>query len=109
MKRIILIAVTLMVVGGCVTIQDHYGSGPVELSQKVKTGFEKYKALKKPTFFAISTDGRTYGYSMCKGDNCSPDWEYPIDIAKFSCEKNSNGVPCKIYARGIKVVWKNYN
>ena len=96
MKHLGLIITLLLT--GCVTVNDNYGSGPIELAPRIVAMLEKYKALKNPSFFAVSTDGQSGGYSYCKVKDCAGDWEFEINLAKLSCENKSYGVPCRIYS-----------
>lgn len=105
-KTIGLVLLGGLLLAGCKTTSDYYGKGPVNLSSRLTAGFEKYKSGGGPEFFAVSQDGRTYGWSYCSGGigNCRGGG-IPGFMAVNACERGSKGVPCKIFARGKQVVW----
>ena len=72
LKKIKLLMMANIVVGlsACVT---NTGSGPITLSSNVLRGYEQYKKLQWPSYFAVSEDGKTYGYSYCPEGDCAPD------------------------------------
>jgi hypothetical protein len=85
------------------TTADYYGQGPINLSPVILAGFEKYKKSAGAGAFAISDNGRTYGYSFCSNySNCSGN---EVTVALDSCESNSRGRLCWVYAVGKQVVW----
>jgi hypothetical protein len=105
-KRLLPVLV-LSGLAGCVAVSTHYGSGPIRLAPSVKQHYERYMQFEDPRFFAVSIDGKSYGYSLCRpGRNCG-DFQKGVDLAVFGCLKRSQGVPCKIFGRAKQVVWKN--
>lgn len=86
---------------GCVVNED-FGRGPITLSSKSTANFETYKKLPRPMFFAISTDGNTSFGLYCKDLNCGAQGAAQT-LAE--CEARSSGVPCKIFANNLSVVW----
>ena len=104
----LILLVLPFILMSCVPIENKYGVGKINLSSAVLDGFAKYKELQDPSYFAVSEDGQRYGYSYCKKPPCSTDWEYTQNIAIYSCEKNSYGSPCRIYASGTTIVWRQY-
>lgn len=80
------------------------GEGPIELSPAVQEGFTDFQRANEPLYFAISTDGETYGYITCT----SPAPCNPADArgtALQLCEQAANGVSCRIYADWTGVLW----
>ena len=91
---------------GCKTAADFYGKGPIRLSSNVEKGFERYKGGAGPEYFAISEDGKKYGWSFCRaGPGYCSGGGLPETIALQSCERYAK-YPCKIYAKGKVVVWQ---
>lgn len=105
MRISILFTFGILFLAGCQTAGQGVGSGPITLSSDVKIGFQNYLAREDGSYFAVSTDGKVYGYSYCPHGayNCS---ESGGTIALRTCQNGSRGVPCKIYAIDDKVVWK---
>lgn len=105
--KIIAALIVSMVLVGCKSVTDLYGEGPITMTPRINAAFEKYKLGPGPEYFAVSQDGRTYGWSYCVAgiDSCRGGG-LPGMIAIKACERGSNGVPCKIYARSNWVVWK---
>ena len=100
-QKILIMMIAGLVLAGCKTTSDLYGTGPINLSPSVQGGFEKYQRAPAPGFFAVSPNGRSYGYSYCSSGSCQPTL---AQIAIDSCNKKSKE-PCKIYAREKFVVW----
>ncbi len=101
--KILMIVLVGSVVAGCQTAQDRFGKGPLTITKSVQNGFEKYKGVPGGSYFAISLDGRRYGYSYCAAgpDACHSS---PGSLAVNVCQRGSSS-PCKVYARGHFVVW----
>lgn len=89
----------------CQATHPNAGSGTVELTRRVEAHFQSYLANSNGEYFAISTDGRHYGYSVCHEGrfNCT---ESGGTVALRSCKHSSGDVPCKIFAIGETVVWE---
>lgn len=92
-----------LVLAGCQlkTVSDYYGTGPLQMSSRVSAGYEAYKKRPGPWFFAVSQDGRDYGYTYCAEGTCQ---DTIAQMAINSCNKRAT-VECKIYARRTSVVW----
>lgn len=96
----------LAFLAGCAGIEDdRIGSGPITLSPRTQAAFEEYLNVDEPLVFAVTADGRTWGYSLCELWECQLMKEETIAI-EF-CRKGSDGKPCYIYAMGTKIVWRN--
>lgn len=104
--KILVVLLVGGVLAGCQSVTDFYGKGPLNVTSRIQAGFEKYKSGPGPEYFAVAQDGSSYGWSYCVGgiDNCRGGG-LPGSIAINACERNSNGVPCRIYARSRRVVW----
>ena len=85
-------------IGGCSV----GGSEPILISKRVEQGFEKYKKLQNPGHFAVSENGRYYGYSYCSDTKCRKGGQ---SIALRSCKRSAGTIPCKIFASGTRIVW----
>lgn len=109
MKRLLSVVIfTFAFTSACQTTQDHTGSGPIELQGAAKRGFSEYLDKLHPTIFAVTIDGASnFGYLFCRaGPKCSEQNKiYPRVIEL--CEKRSQGLPCKVYAVGQKIVWED--
>lgn len=97
--------VALFILTGCQTTNPDHGSGFIYLSPVVEVVFQTYLADDRGRYFAVSTDGQNFGYSICTWGafNCE---ETGGNLALRGCHSRSDGVPCKIYAEGKKVVWQ---
>ena len=104
-RKILITMLVGLVLVGCKTASDSFGQGPINISSNIVASFEKYKSGPGPSYFAISEDGRRAGWSYCTAgpDGCMGGG-LPFSIAINACQRNSD-IPCKIYARGTKVVW----
>ncbi len=92
----------VLLVAGCSLTDPYVGTGPITLSPAAQAGFAHYQALKSPSHFAIAADGHTYGYSYCASGSCTGNSQ---TAALDSCQQRSNGVACRLYAKGRAVVW----
>lgn len=99
-RAMILFSVSLSLFG-C-ALESPRGEGPILISKRVENGFEKYKELSNPTYFAVAENGRYYGYSYCGDTKCRQGGQ---SIALNYCRKSAGSVPCKIFARGEDIVW----
>jgi len=104
MLRTLTLVVLVAALTSCQTVQLEVGKGPIPLSSRVTTAFEKYKNLSGPGLFIVSPNGRTWGYSYC-GDGSGACQNNPVhfDVAS-KCEKAS-GQKCYVFAERGFVVW----
>lgn len=103
-KAFALVAVVVVGLPACQTVDSRIGSGPITLSPHVQAGFERYRAHNQPHDFAVSTDGRSYHYTFCQEVDCLYDWNQAIERCERSARKR--GHRCKLYAIDGKVVWR---
>ena len=98
-------AVLALFVSGCQVTTQGAGEGPISLTSNVEARFQGYLANPGGEYFAVSTDGRNYGYSVCASGRfeCA---ESGGSVALRSCRARSDGAPCKIYAVGENIVWQ---
>lgn len=80
-----------------------FGSGPLTVTPHVAEGFQRYLNEPMPVAFAVSTDGRSYGYRYCTGRPCSIRGVSQVTID--NCRSRSRGVPCKILALREEIKW----
>ena len=80
-----------------------YGSGPITLSPRAAAGFQAYKNAGLPVAFAVSVDGRTYGYVYCTGSPCRITRSSQAAIQ--NCQQSSGGTPCKVFALRREIKW----
>lgn len=102
-KKLNLALLLILPLAACQTTSEQVGSGPIELRSNVISGFKRFVDAPGAGYFAVSGDGRTYGYSYCSAglDSCQPGM---AAIAITTCQKRAV-VPCKIYAKGRFVIW----
>lgn len=93
----------VLLVAGCQTTYQGAGSGEITFSSRVEARFQRYLADPTASYFAVSTDGQSSGYSICSADVCT---EPMGTVALRACHGRSKGVPCKIYAMGDYIVWQ---
>ena len=81
---------------------------PPTFSPGVQAHFEHYMEELNPGVFVVSTDGQTAHYSLCPAiaDHCFEVGKGSRSQILNSCETNSGGVPCHVYAVGRRIVWK---
>jgi len=97
--------VALLLMTGCQATNPDAGSGYINLSRHVEAFFQSYLANPNGEYFAVSTDGQNYGYSVCHSGrfNCT---ESGGVVALRACRQRSGSVPCKLYAMGEDIVWQ---
>ena len=80
---------------------------PPKFSPSTQALFEQYMEEINPTLFVVSTDGRAAWYTYCPAhaDFCYPASGATKSTALRDCEKDSGGVPCRVYAVGRRIVW----
>ena len=79
------------------------GNGPLHLSPAIADLYEKYKKQFIPYYFAVTTDGRRGYYMYCE-NACRPFGARTQALS--GCAAYSRGVPCKIFARRVDIVWQ---
>ena len=89
---------------GCTVADPSVGEGPVTLHSHVREAFAEYQAKQTPRYFAVSIDGQAFYYSYCDAGRCR---RQPKTHVVRRCESHSDGVPCKIYASGGEVIWRD--
>lgn len=82
------------------------GTHSLEVKRQSKEMFEKYRSTRDPAYFAISADGRSTGWSHCRGgaDRCGEEKDSRA-VALGNCEKFARK-PCKLFAREWDIIWK---
>ena len=89
----------------CSILDAQPGRGPVTPSPQAQRGLERYFELTDASFFrgyfALSADGRSFGYSYCPDLQCRGN---PRVTAIRSCQEGS-ATPCYLYAAGRDIVW----
>ena len=103
--RFLVATVVILFASGCQTSVTGAGSGPLHMSRSVEAHYQSYLANPNGEYFAVSTNGKHYGYSVCHEGrfNCT---ESSGTVALRSCHSRSGGVPSKILAVGEKLVWQ---
>ena len=69
MRALFGVVVSVGFLAACQTSSD-VGEGALELSPPLVAGYEQFKRLDRPGYFAVPPDGSTYGYSYCRDFNC---------------------------------------
>ncbi len=105
MKSLILVLCVLVPLSACQN-GGAVGSGPLTLSPDVQAYFRAYMKESSPFIFVVSTDGNMATALSCPEayDGCMRASD--TFRALEECQKNSGGVPCKIYAKGHSIVWE---
>ncbi len=101
-KRLIFGLLIGSSLAGCAALESPKGEGPILISKRVEQAFERYKEESNPGHFAVSENGRQYGYSYCSDTKCRQGGQ---SIALYSCKRRAGSVPCKIFASGTNIVW----
>ncbi|WP_085909151.1 tetratricopeptide repeat protein [Kiloniella majae] len=100
----------VLFITGCnnTTYHRQIGKGPINLSDPIQRSFDEYLDS-NPAIFAVTEDGATsYGYYYCPEFNgCRGNNFLSMAPAIKSCEEHSQGMPCKVYAIGSNIVWKD--
>lgn len=65
----------------------------IELAPDVEAAYREYLADPRSTSFAVSEDGRVYGYAVCEFDAC---WGNGARVALEDCEARG-GRRCVIF------------
>lgn len=79
---------------------------PIELSPWVQSAYDAYRKLPSPGQFAVSEDGRHYGYTYCPAASASGCRDRGARFMAIQyCESSSGGAECKIYAIGVRKVY----
>jgi hypothetical protein len=85
------------------------GQGPITISPYVEEGYEKFKRQDERLYFAVSSDGRAYGITICRGmRRCvGATRQYQIKLKTISaCAKSFEAAKCFIFADKQGVVWE---
>ncbi|WP_417452460.1 hypothetical protein [Kiloniella sp.] len=113
MFRIAIIIVGIVItLSGCNKRQLNLtGSGPIELSPEIKVAYQKYLE-NEPVIFSVSTDGTSSWYGVnCDHGDCRRKANKLKYYANGACVNkaggflNPEGIVCKVYDIGGKVVW----
>ncbi|MEM1399875.1 MAG: hypothetical protein AAGF58_08335 [Pseudomonadota bacterium] len=99
----------ILVLGGLIALAgcQWTGQGPVTLSSFSAAGYSDYDDIIGDKAFALTTDGRWFGYAYCTDVRCSGNEE---NEAMRVCEQGAEeqGLPggeCRIFARDNTIVW----
>lgn len=103
MFRLAVIVGIAALLAACARPTEEPGTGPLKVSERVAVAFEKYKQEAIPVAFAVSVDGKAYNYFFCPGRPC--DTKRANLKALNGCERSSQGVACRLLARGKEIVW----
>lgn len=105
LAKSVLFIVTLAV-AGCQGTNSYVGSGPIVLSPLAQVRLDSYLADPSPENFSVSIDGKNSAGVVCPYLECEfTNGTFAIRI----CEQRSDGVPCKVFATGKKIVWQGYD
>ncbi len=106
MKNYLLALCLFIPLSACQT-DGSVGRGPLKLAPEVQAHLDDYMEKSSPAVFVVSTDGNVGAGYYCPDvfDGCMPS-NHTFRAIK-DCQEVSEGVPCKIYAKGRRVVWEN--
>lgn len=99
--RLTKLAVAVLALSAC-KLNPDAGEGPLVMNLSTKAGFDQYQRQRFPVAFAVSVDGKSYGYTTCVAAQCLNSEPYQ---AISYCQSSSKGVPCRLYAIGNGIVW----
>lgn len=106
MKRFFKIIILSLFLTGNSNAGD-IGTGEFKMEDWVVDYFQKYIKIRggqSPETFVVAVDGSYATYWYCPTGNCRAGG----DNAKLrKCEVSSGGIPCKTFARGRTIKWKN--
>lgn len=101
--RVAMVVVFALFLTAC---QGHVGSGPLTLSPWVKKVVEKRMADSSTSYIAVTPDGSVVGSSYCPaGFSAQCSGNDGSVVALNSCERQSKGRKCYLYAHGGRVIW----
>ena len=103
MTRLIFTLGLVVLLAACARPTEEPGGGPLKVSEHVALAFEKYKQEAIPVAFAVSIDGKAYNYFFCPGKPCVT--KRANLKALNGCERSSQGVECRLLARGTQIIW----
>ena len=98
-RFIIAAAIATAALAGCQSTAE-----PVApLSPTVQRGLDEYMTILDPGAFFVTPDGQFGGGSYCPGmgEQCMGSL---MTLARRTCERNSGGRPCVLYAHGRRIV-----
>ena len=108
-----MILITFLLLNNTSSASSKFGFGDLKMSNKVVEKFITYvqgKDNKKPSLFAVSTDGLEYNYYYCPyGHACSGGSEAILKECNSYSRKYANGEECFIFARSWTIKWDNGN
>lgn len=85
----------------CESAGDFSWQKPIELWPEAQSAFDAYRELPSPGYFAVSEDGRHYGFTYCPAPSASACIERGARfMAIRNCEYSSGGAECRMYAVG---------
>ncbi len=71
----------------------------IRISADCYAFFKQYKSDPQATYFALSEDGRSCGYSYCPKTPCASSGMSAVAIK--ACQKDSNGSTCHAISNGV--------
>ena len=108
-----MILITFLLLNNTSSASSKFGFGDLKMSNKVVEKFITYvqgKDNKRPSLFAVSTDGLEYNYYYCAyGHTCSGGSEAILKECHSYSRKYANGEECFIFARSWTIKWDNGN
>jgi hypothetical protein len=93
---VLAVAALIFVIADCA--MERAAADEVEISRDALVAFEHYQTLEQPQFFALSADGKRYGYSYCPEGLC-PHRTPARQLALDACQ-DAGGRGCRIVAAG---------
>jgi hypothetical protein len=107
LKFFILLLACITGLSACQTTTVKIGEGPIRLLPTRIALFEKYKEQDSPSYFALSSDGRSSSYTYCSPAslNCNDDAGAKA-LSLCDARAKQRGDECSIFAVNGKIVWK---
>ncbi len=82
------------------------GSGELWIDQSVMTFYEKFQREVGGSYFAVSTNGHSAGYSYCKAFHCDQKSNKRIAVKACVDAGGNQGGLCYIFGNTSRVLWQ---
>ena len=106
LKLSILLLACTIGLSACKTTTVKMGEGPIRLLLTRIALFEKYRGQDSPSYFALSSVGRSSSYTYCSPANlnCNDDVGAKA-LSLFDARAKKRGDECSIFSINGKIVW----
>lgn len=108
-KAVLLFFFCFIPIMGCQTVNPSAGKGAIKLSSGTVTGFEYYKTLSRPSYFAVSRDGTLNVHTRCPITAMAGCVDDGGDTAISECNNRAKArgrSSCFLFAREKEIIWE---